>query len=97
VYDDGTVDNDLDSQKLINSGQTNFQDWQCNIGLESLFVQYDGNIKLGNCITAPTIGKIQEFDNIEWTNGPITCRQNYCNCSTDIYVSKWQVVDIVTK
>jgi len=85
---DGTHEPNLNAQELINSGNTNFESWTCNIGLESLYVKYDGLIRRGNCITSPFVGKIQDIENIIWPIGPIMCRQNYCNCTTDVYVSK---------
>jgi organic radical activating enzyme len=87
-YEDGTHEPNLNAQVLINSNKTNFEGWSCNIGLESLYVKFDGLIRRGNCITSPIIGKIQDVENIRWPIDPIVCRQNYCNCSTDVYVSK---------
>ena len=87
-YLDGSHDPNLNAQELINSNNTNFEGWTCNIGLESLYVRYDGLIRRGNCITSPFIGKIQDIENVIWPIGPVTCRQNYCNCSTDVFVSK---------
>jgi organic radical activating enzyme len=86
-YDDGTT-SILNAQNLINSGETNFRDWSCNIGLESLYVSYDGIIRNGNCVTSPVIGTIQNLELAKWPSDPVICRQNYCNCSTDVYVSK---------
>ena len=87
-YLDGSYDPNLNAQELINSNNTNFEGWTCNIGLESLYVRYDGMIRRGNCITSPFIGKIQDVENIIWPIGPVICRQNFCNCSTDVFVSK---------
>jgi len=87
-YEDGTHEPNLNAQVLINSNKTNFEGWSCNIGLESLYVKFDGLIRRGNCITSPIIGKIQDIENVRWPFDPIVCRQNYCNCSTDVYVSK---------
>ena len=86
-YEDG-VELRLNAQKLINENNTNFIGWECNIGLESLYVKYDGMIRSGNCITSPVIGKIQDSDNILWPMQPIICKQTFCNCTTDVYVSK---------
>lgn len=86
-YDDGS-ESKLDAQKLINENNTNFIGWECNIGLESLYVKFDGIVRSGNCITSPIIGKIQDSDNILWPQQSITCKQTFCNCTTDVYVSK---------
>ena len=87
-FDDGTHTPHLNAQELINSGNTNFEGWTCNIGLESIYVRYDGAIRRGNCITSQFFGKLQDVQNIIWPLTPAVCRQNYCNCTTDVYVSK---------
>jgi hypothetical protein len=91
-YDDGTHNPDLKVQALINAGNTNFEGWECEIGLESLFVHFNGRVHLGNCVTSPKIGSIQDVENIEWPTGPIICRQSYCNCTTDVCVSKRKII-----
>jgi hypothetical protein len=88
IYDDGTVNEKLHAQNLINTKQTNFQHWDCMIGLESLYVKWDGMIRSGNCITSEVLGQIQDIDAITWPTQPWVCRQNFCNCTTDVYVSK---------
>jgi organic radical activating enzyme len=87
-FDDGSHNPNLNAQELINSGKTNFEGWTCNIGLESLYVRYDGMIRKGNCITSQFIGKLQNVQDIIWPSTPAVCCQNYCNCTTDIFVSK---------
>lgn len=86
-YDDGSSES-LHAQKIINENQTDFSGWECDIGLESLYVKYDGIIRKGNCISSPIIGKLQELDKVQWPVGSFICPQNFCNCTTDVYVSK---------
>lgn len=87
LYDNNT-ESVLDAQQLINENKTNFFGWQCNIGLESLYVKFDGFVRSGNCITSPILGKIQDSDNILWPMQSIICKQTFCNCTTDVYISK---------
>lgn len=91
-YDDGT-NSELKAQKIINENNTNFQGWNCDIGLESLYVKWNGLVRRGNCISSPVIGKIQDVDNILWPLDSFRCPQNFCNCTTDVYVSKRMPVD----
>lgn len=86
-YDDGSK-SELHAQKIINENNTNFQGWDCNIGLESLYIKWDGVVRKGNCISSPIIGKIQEVEKILWPTDSFRCPQNFCNCTTDVYVSK---------
>ena len=44
-YSDGSIDESGDTNNLISTGQTDFRGWSCNIGLESLFVHWDGFVK----------------------------------------------------
>lgn len=90
VYIDGAIE-PFNAQKLINDNNTNFRDWECNIGLDSLYVKYDGIIRLGNCIGSKTIGRLQDIDNIEWPTKSFICPQNFCNCTTDVYIPKKQI------
>lgn len=87
IYENG-VGEEIFSQRIINSHKTNFIGWECDIGLESLFVEYNGVIRRGNCITSQIIGQIQNFENINWPTQPMICRQNFCDCNTDVYISK---------
>lgn len=89
-YDNGDQSR-LNAQQLINTRQTNFKGWECDIGLNSLYVKYDGIIRLGNCIGSSIIGKIQDFNGIKWPTDTFICPQTFCNCTTDVYISKRKV------
>ena len=78
----------INSNDVIKHGFTNYQGWSCNIGLESMFVQFDGTIKRGNCLVGGTIGSIQNFEDIQWPARPIICTSNRCDCNTDIRITK---------
>ena len=92
-YNDDSYDSKGNAQLLINEGKNRFLGWQCNIGIESLFVHYHGNIQRGNCgVGTPVfIGNITDFNNINWPVDPVICTQLECQCSTDIYVSKKKI------
>jgi MoaA/NifB/PqqE/SkfB family radical SAM enzyme len=87
LFEDGTFDY-LSPQDIINQRLDNFQGWECDIGLESLLVKYDGFIKKANCPSSEFIGRIQELESIKWPTNSVICPQNYCHCTTDVYVSK---------
>jgi hypothetical protein len=86
-YSDGSTKH-VQAQVLINNYETNFLGWDCNIGIESFYVGFDGTIKTGNCMSAKRIGKIQDFDKIDWPTKSFICPQTFCHCTTDVYVSK---------
>jgi radical SAM protein with 4Fe4S-binding SPASM domain len=73
---------------LENSSLANFKNWSCDIGLESLFVHYNGKIQRGNCGVGGTIGDIVQLDKVEWPSDSIVCDKTICHCSADLIISK---------
>jgi hypothetical protein len=73
----------------INRGMTNFKGYKCEIGLKSLFISWDGRIRRGNCSEGGHIGSIDDPDNIQWPDEPVTCSLNICHCTTDVEINKW--------
>jgi organic radical activating enzyme len=88
-FDDGSEIIIRDATHYINNRQTNFKGYTCEIGLKSLFVGTDGDIKRGNCLQGGTIGNINEPNKIEWPTEAVTCSYDYCTCATDVRIDKW--------
>jgi len=86
---DGTIDKSMHTVDYINKGMTNFKGYQCEVGLKSLFISWDGQIRRGNCSAGGDIGSINDPDNIVWPDTPITCDLNICHCTTDVEINKW--------
>ena len=84
----------LDPIQLINTDQNSFRGWKCNQGLESLFLQYTGEIGLSNCGQNRNIGWIQNLDQVQWPSAAQICKLDRCSCVTDIYLSKSEQVNI---
>jgi organic radical activating enzyme len=82
--------------ELINKRQNVFTGWTCYPGLESLFVQYTGQISSANCGQNRNLGTIQDIDNIKWITDPVTCTQPSCECTSDILLTKYRYAPIVT-
>lgn len=73
---------------MSNNDLTNFENWSCDIGLESLFVHYDGNIMRGNCGVGGVIGSILDLPNVKWPTESILCNKDMCHCVADLLMSK---------
>ena len=71
---------------MTNSQNTNFEGWTCDVGLESLFVHYDGRVLRGNCAVGGNIGNINT--GVNWPTTSIICNKNECHCAADILLSK---------
>jgi hypothetical protein len=90
MYEDETKESIPTSQTLINRGQTNFFDYTCAIGKESMFIHQTGVIKRGNCNVGGIIGNIQEYDKIDWNSliKTVLCNSLRCSCGADVPISK---------
>jgi MoaA/NifB/PqqE/SkfB family radical SAM enzyme len=73
-------------QQISNDKITNFNGWSCNIGIDSIYLNWDGIIRGGNCLEGGYIGDI--ISKVNWNSEPIICGSTYCHCVTDIKVSK---------
>jgi hypothetical protein len=72
---------------FIRSGHNRFVGWQCNIGIDSLFVQFDGSIRKGNCEQDGYIGWLQDSD-FQLPTEPTRCQVYLCHCGTDVKTAK---------
>ena len=81
---DHVVQSSLESKKLAN-----FNHWSCDIGLESVFVNFDGDIKRGNCGVGGVLGNIARLEEIKsWPTDSVICNKNECHCTADLIISK---------
>jgi hypothetical protein len=87
-YSDGTIDMDGDTNYLISTEQTDFRGWSCNIGLESLFVLYDGWVKKANCNQGGYMFHINNHAEHELPTTTEICTQTLCHCGTDVLITK---------
>jgi len=92
-YDDGTMDHHGDTNVLINAEQNDFRGWACNIGLESLFISFEGWVKKGNCFQGGDLFHINEHEKNELPVTAEICVQHICHCGTDVLISKVPVFD----
>jgi hypothetical protein len=91
-WSDGTVDDHGDSNSLLNNNLTDFRGWSCNIGLESLFIFWDGDVRKGNCSQG---GVLFNLANHHLHSLPVQaelCFQPICYCGTDVLISKVPVI-----
>jgi MoaA/NifB/PqqE/SkfB family radical SAM enzyme len=88
VFEDNTSKllHSVETSVLENTKQNNFYKWSCNIGLESLFVHYNGNVQRGNCAVGGSIGNITT--SVEWPTTSIVCNKDECHCIADLLMSK---------
>jgi MoaA/NifB/PqqE/SkfB family radical SAM enzyme len=87
----------IDDSKIIHSNDVikqhlnQFKDWQCNAGLESLMINWDGEVHRATCRVGGSLGNIYQGTFIA-PKEPIVCTRDWCTCAADIPLSKWSSV-----
>ena len=64
-----------------------FKGWTCNAGLESLMINWDGDVHRATCRVGGSLGNIYE-DSFIVPIAPVTCDRNFCTCAADIPLTK---------
>jgi len=86
VWENG-VEGRLNAQHLVKDNKNRFKGWQCDAGLDGIFIDAKGNIFRGTCLQGDKIGNIQD-DVISLPTNSIICDKRICECVTDVYYSK---------
>jgi len=71
-----------------------YKGWTCNAGIESLMINWDGDVHRATCRVGGSLGNIYEGSFIV-PNEPVTCDRNFCTCAADIPLTKYTSIDIV--
>jgi MoaA/NifB/PqqE/SkfB family radical SAM enzyme len=89
------VDNDklYHANDIIKLHLNKYKGWQCSIGLESLMVNWDGEVHRATCRVGGSLGNIYKNTFIQPINN-ITCSREYCTCAADIPITKYLEKDI---
>lgn len=64
-----------------------YKDWTCSAGLESLMINWDGEVHRATCRVGGSLGNIYEGTFVA-PNTPVTCTRDWCTCSADIPLTK---------
>jgi MoaA/NifB/PqqE/SkfB family radical SAM enzyme len=83
----------IDDQQIIHANDVikkhlnQFKGWQCNAGLESLMINWDGEVHRATCRVGGSLGNIYQDTFITPTK-PIICTRDWCTCAADIPLTK---------
>ncbi len=84
VIDDKEV---IHANDVIKLHLNKFKDWSCNAGIESLMINWDGEVHRATCRVGGSLGNIYQ-GTFTPTEDPIICTRNFCTCSSDIPITK---------
>jgi MoaA/NifB/PqqE/SkfB family radical SAM enzyme len=79
-------------QNLINERRDNFKGWKCNVGIDRLVIQSNGDVYGSTCYIDGPYGNIYKDNKINFPTTPIICTKDFCGCGADISIPKEQDV-----
>ena len=72
---------------LIKLHMNQFKGWTCHAGIESLMINWDGDVHRATCRVGGSLGNIYEASFVA-PSEPVTCDRNFCTCAADIPLTK---------
>lgn len=83
----------IDEKEIIHSNDViklhlnKFKGWTCNAGLESLMINWDGDVHRATCRVGGSLGNIYDGTFVA-PSDPVVCTRDWCTCSADIPLTK---------
>ena len=78
----------MHSNDIIKLHLNKFKDWTCAAGIESLMINWDGEVHRATCRVGGSLGNIYAGDFTIPTE-PVVCTRNNCTCAADIPLTKY--------
>ena len=84
----------IDNSKIIHANDViklhlnKYKGWTCSAGIESLMINWDGDVHRATCRVGGSLGNIYE-GNFVAPSEPVTCDRNFCTCAADIPITKY--------
>lgn len=80
----------IHANDIIKRRENQFKGWTCNAGLESLMINWDGEVHRATCRVGGSLGNIYQ-DTFAVPKEPITCTRDWCTCAADIPLTKQKI------
>lgn len=77
----------LHANDVIKLHQNNFKGWSCNAGIESLMINWDGEVHRATCRVGGSLGNIYT-GTFKVPTEPVICTRDWCTCAADIPLTK---------
>ena len=84
IIDDSQI---IHANDVIKLHMNKYKDWSCNAGIESLMINWDGEVHRATCRVGGSLGNIYT-DGFSVPTNPITCTRDWCTCAADIPLTK---------
>ncbi len=92
IYHDG--EKLYHANDIIKLHLNKYKDWSCNAGIESLMINWDGEVHRATCRVGGSLGYMYTVDGqtagvFKPPTEPVICDRNFCTCAADIPLTKW--------
>jgi MoaA/NifB/PqqE/SkfB family radical SAM enzyme len=87
VVDDTQI---IHANDVIKLHLNKYKDWTCNAGIESLMINWDGEVHRATCRVGGSLGNIYK-DTFLQPVDPVACDRNFCTCAADIPITKVKI------
>lgn len=85
---DGDKIDQYHANDIIKHHLNQYKGWSCNAGLESLMINWDGDVHRATCRVGGSLGNIYT-GTFNVPTEPIECTRNFCTCAADIPLTKY--------
>jgi len=72
---------------IIKENLNGFEGWSCAAGVQSLMINWDGEVHRATCRVGGSLGNIYE-GSFEQPEEWVTCTRKWCTCAADIPLTK---------
>lgn len=88
VIDNGKLGEQvIHANDVIKLHLNQYKGWTCNAGLESLMINWDGDVHRATCRVGDSLGNIYK-DTFVVPTEPVVCTRDWCTCAADIPLTK---------
>jgi MoaA/NifB/PqqE/SkfB family radical SAM enzyme len=78
----------IHANDVIKTHMNKFKGWTCNAGIESLMINWDGDVHRATCRVGGSLGNIYQGTFVS-PNDPVICTRDWCTCAADIPLTKY--------
>ena len=80
----------MHANDVIKLKKNQYKGWTCNAGIESLMINWDGEVHRATCRVGGNLGNIYQ-DTFVAPSEPVICTRDWCTCAADIPLTKIKV------
>jgi MoaA/NifB/PqqE/SkfB family radical SAM enzyme len=78
---------EMHANDIIKLHMNQFKGWTCNAGLESLMINWDGEVHRATCRVGDSLGNVYD-GTFQKPIDAVICTRNWCTCEADMPLTK---------